>query len=197
VTCGLEGKFFATEKSHKRDHSYHLNLYAVREDGTEVLMTQDHIIALSLGGENTLTNLQTMCAPCNCKKGNGRNNHTFKTVDMSHLLHSTYTPLKKNLNRLATAIKDGTVTLEHLNLLILALNKTTCKTINTIAMKQLPNDGRTIEEIDQYSKHFTPIGDRIIVVHDDRKEIFYLYNRFSGDRLVISTKKDLRPAYKK
>jgi hypothetical protein len=56
--CGLVGKFFAKEKSHKRDGSYHLNLYAVREDGTEVLMTQDHILAKSMGGDNVLENLE-------------------------------------------------------------------------------------------------------------------------------------------
>jgi hypothetical protein len=193
--CGLVGKFFAKEKSHERDGSYHLNLYAVREDGVEVLMTQDHIIAKSMGGANELQNLQTMCAPCNCKKGSGRNQSTFKTMDLSHLLRTSYVPLKKNVVRLACAIRDGVATMEDMNMLILALNRTVCKTINTVAMNQLPNDGRTIEEIDQFSQHFTPIGDRIVAVHDDRKDSFYLYNKFSGDRLVVSTKKDLRKSY--
>lgn len=69
VNCGLQGKFFAIEATKGRD-DWHLNLYAVRPDGTEVLMTRDHIKPKSLGGSNGLTNSQPMCSPCNGKKGN-------------------------------------------------------------------------------------------------------------------------------
>lgn len=189
VTCGLEGKFFATEKSHKRDKFYHVNLYAVREDGTEVLMTQDHITALSLGGPNTLENLQTMCSPCNCKKGNGRTNVGYKTLDMSHLLRTSYVPLKKNVARLAAAIKDGTATMEHLNLLILALNRTTCNDIHTVARKSLPLE-RSIEEVDEYSDQFIPVGERAVIAHKEGSRNFYIYDRVSGDRLAVSFKRD-------
>ena len=187
VTCGLKGKFFATEKSHKRDGSYHLNLYGIRDDGTEVLMTQDHIVPLSLNGENVLTNLQPMCYPCNNRKGNGRNN-TFKTLNMSNLLRTTYTPLKKNVGRLAAAIENGTVTMEHLNLLILALNHTTCRSINPVALKSVPTDIGTIDEIDNYSTKFIPIGERVVIACRDNSENFYIYDKYSGDRLSISMK---------
>lgn len=69
VTCGIEGRFFAKEKT-VNDQRYHLNLYAVNPNGQEVLMTKDHIIPQSRGGKNTLDNYQTMCVVCNTRKGN-------------------------------------------------------------------------------------------------------------------------------
>lgn len=48
-----------------RRWSPHLNLYAVDPDGTEVLMTRDHVVALADGGLDEMGNLQTMCTPCN------------------------------------------------------------------------------------------------------------------------------------
>lgn len=69
--CGIEGKFFRKERNIKmKTKRYHLNLYAVNDDGIEVLMTKDHIIPVSKGGDNTLNNYQTMCEICNEKKGN-------------------------------------------------------------------------------------------------------------------------------
>ncbi len=69
VRCGVEGRFFAKEKT-VNDVRYHLNLYAVNEKGQEVLMTKDHIVPQSKGGKNTLKNYQTMCMVCNSRKGN-------------------------------------------------------------------------------------------------------------------------------
>lgn len=46
----------------------HFNMYAEGEDGTPILMTNDHIIALSGGGADQLHNLQTMCSECNVLK---------------------------------------------------------------------------------------------------------------------------------
>lgn len=69
--CGIEGKFFRKERIRKMNTKrYHLNLYAINDDGIEVLMTKDHIIPASKGGENKLCNYQTMCEICNKKKGN-------------------------------------------------------------------------------------------------------------------------------
>lgn len=68
VSCGIQGKFFAKERN-PTDKRYHLNLYAVNDKGEEVLMTKDHIIPVSLGGKNTLDNLQCMCELCNATKG--------------------------------------------------------------------------------------------------------------------------------
>lgn len=78
VNCGIEGSFFAIERSPNlsvvnRDafnpDPYHLNLYAVGDRGQEVLMTHDHILARCLGGKDVPDNAQTMCEPCNAAKG--------------------------------------------------------------------------------------------------------------------------------
>ena len=66
--CGLKGAFFAKEKF-PRDKRYHLNLYAIDDEGNEVLMTKDHHIPVAKGGSDHLSNLFTMCAPCNHAKG--------------------------------------------------------------------------------------------------------------------------------
>jgi len=117
VTCGLEGKFFAKEKSTIKDGIWHINLYAVKEDEEEELMTQDHIIASSMGGPNHLTNLQTMCRHCNSRKGDGRNKKTIRDKNLVGLLLTTYKSLRKKLVQLAFDIKSGT--LESFNHLIL------------------------------------------------------------------------------
>lgn len=66
--CGITGKYFAKEK-HGKDKHYHLNLYAIDENGEEVLMTKDHILPRSRGGKNNISNYQTMCTRCNFMKG--------------------------------------------------------------------------------------------------------------------------------
>lgn len=74
ASCDLVGKFFALEQCFIKDQpvtakTWHFNLYAVTENGEEVLMTQDHIVPQAKGGRGGLDNLQTMCTNCNLKKG--------------------------------------------------------------------------------------------------------------------------------
>lgn len=69
VVCGIEGKFFAKEKFVDQS-TYHLNLYAVDDNGDEILMTKDHIMPHSKGGIDDIGNYQTMCKLCNEAKGN-------------------------------------------------------------------------------------------------------------------------------
>lgn len=93
VTCGLEGLYFAKERCVKRNTHYikgghglkivtfslkerngelpnwHLNLYGMREDGREVMITKDHIMPRSKGGQDVMWNYQTMCQWCNSRKG--------------------------------------------------------------------------------------------------------------------------------
>jgi len=69
VTCGIEGKFLALEKGIK-DKTYHVNMYALDQEGDEVLMTKDHIHPKSKGGKDHISNMQTMCKVCNEEKGN-------------------------------------------------------------------------------------------------------------------------------
>jgi 5-methylcytosine-specific restriction endonuclease McrA len=68
VDCGVKGAFFAMERHHM-DAKYHINLWAVRDNGQQVLMTHDHILARSLGGADNIANTQTMCMDCNFEKG--------------------------------------------------------------------------------------------------------------------------------
>lgn len=70
VSCGLNATYFAIETFAKGPvPDPHVNLYGIREDGTEVLFTHDHIIARALGGEDNIGNAQVMCSPCNHNKG--------------------------------------------------------------------------------------------------------------------------------
>lgn len=71
VSCGLKATHFWLEKSaYQKTNLYHFNLYGLNISNHEVLFTKDHIIPKSLGGDNSIGNLQTMCRPCNGKKGN-------------------------------------------------------------------------------------------------------------------------------
>lgn len=63
VSCGIEGTHMMLELN-PGDNAPHFNLYAM-ESGRYVLMTKDHIVAKSKGGDNALDNYETMCAVCN------------------------------------------------------------------------------------------------------------------------------------
>lgn len=79
--CGLVGSRFYKERHPRKPPApaafwdvkgprYHLNLYAVDpKTGLEVLMTHDHVRPRSKGGADRIENAQTMCGPCNWKKG--------------------------------------------------------------------------------------------------------------------------------
>lgn len=72
VKCGIHATHFALERNYVQegnDGPYHLNLWGKDENGTEVLFTQDHIVARGLGGEDKIHNVQTMCIFCNREKG--------------------------------------------------------------------------------------------------------------------------------
>lgn len=64
--CGQEATYFALEEV-ESDHfsGVTLNLYG---EG-DLYFTKDHIKPKKLGGLNVLDNYQTMCWPCNQKKG--------------------------------------------------------------------------------------------------------------------------------
>jgi hypothetical protein len=70
--CGTEGKYFAKERTHTKLPpkiiSYHMNLYGIAKDGSEVMMTKDHIVPKSKGGKNSIENYETMCYICNTEK---------------------------------------------------------------------------------------------------------------------------------
>lgn len=70
VHCGIEGVYFVKERTPQKTkfEIYHFNLYALDKDGKEVLMTKDHIIPKSKGGQDHINNYDTMCGPCNWTK---------------------------------------------------------------------------------------------------------------------------------
>ena len=70
VRCGIRGRYFCLERHgiENERNTWHFNLYAVDEDGGEILMTKDHIIPKSKGGSNSIKNFQPMCSLCNGKK---------------------------------------------------------------------------------------------------------------------------------
>ncbi len=76
VSCGCVGNRMILEKHHNDPHSIspHFNLYAnwSAHFGKKyaVLMTKDHIVPVSLGGCNGISNMQTMCSLCNNIKSN-------------------------------------------------------------------------------------------------------------------------------
>ena len=66
--CGRQMLFFAFERQEDQVR-LHANGYGFTIDGEEVLFTSDHIKPRSLGGSNSPLNLQTLCEPCNVRKG--------------------------------------------------------------------------------------------------------------------------------
>lgn len=68
VACGLKGTRMYLDLN-PGDNSPHFNLYG-EENGRLILMTKDHILPKSKGGQDVLSNYQTMCSICNNLKGN-------------------------------------------------------------------------------------------------------------------------------
>lgn len=69
VICKNQGSFFRKEKHNVKDKTYHFNLYGII-DGKETLFTKDHILPVSKGGKDIMSNYQVMCVICNRDKGN-------------------------------------------------------------------------------------------------------------------------------
>ncbi len=67
INCNTIGSFVALDKDDLG--AIHLDLYAKDKYGNDVLMTIDHIIPKSKGGNNHINNLNPMCCKCNAKKG--------------------------------------------------------------------------------------------------------------------------------
>lgn len=76
MACGIEGSEVRIEKQpipHAIYGKPHLNVYAVTKDEFgnpyEMMMTVDHDILKSKGGEDKATNFNTLCRRCNARRG--------------------------------------------------------------------------------------------------------------------------------
>lgn len=73
--CDRVGTVMYKERDNRKNpvpndtRQYHFNLYAIDQDGHEILMTKDHVVPKSNGGEDTLDNYVTCCQECNSQKG--------------------------------------------------------------------------------------------------------------------------------
>ena len=68
VNCGLEGNLFAIQIS-GRMGCWHINMWH-KSSKNEMLFTLDHVLPKSKGGNDDISNLQTMCSKCNQEKDN-------------------------------------------------------------------------------------------------------------------------------
>ncbi len=71
--CNLVGSIFYKERSMGKDGKsqncgFHFNLYAINENGEEVMMTKDHVVAKVRGGKDVISNYVTCCKHCNEEK---------------------------------------------------------------------------------------------------------------------------------
>jgi hypothetical protein len=66
--CGIEGTHFALQRPSNRHEGWHLNLWGKTPQGHNRLMTCDHLVPKSAGGQNCWYNLGTLCSKCNSRK---------------------------------------------------------------------------------------------------------------------------------
>ncbi len=71
--CDLVGSVMYKERSmgkngQPQNCGFHFNLYAINENGEEIMMTKDHVLAKSRGGANSIKNYVTSCRICNEEK---------------------------------------------------------------------------------------------------------------------------------
>lgn len=70
VCCGLKADRALIMKDQGSPQEHWNIMFYGEKEGQLIEITIDHIKPLSRGGKNSFKNMQTMCADCNCKKGN-------------------------------------------------------------------------------------------------------------------------------
>lgn len=97
VCCGLEGSLMILEKQ-QYDAVPHFNLYGINQHDQKVLMTKDHVIPSSRGGNDANSNLQTMCFDCNNLKSNTLLNPE-QIRDLKEVMHNYHHKVKSEKDR--------------------------------------------------------------------------------------------------
>ena len=91
--CGVEGTHWYIERDLRNGHDrFGLQFYGKNKAGQEVMLTWDHIIPKSMGGNDSLSNAQTMCLACNAGKGNECDEQLIAHLDklgrLQSMIHS-------------------------------------------------------------------------------------------------------------
>lgn len=87
----------------QRKRIYIRDSYTCRGCGAIDNLTLDHILPKSEGGTNDDSNLQTLCAPCNRKKGNNLLLSPFKKIRHIWTLPDQFSMFKNLTNGLLNA----------------------------------------------------------------------------------------------
>lgn len=93
--CGIKASFAAIESCPSSKNYKSLNFYGYDHEGKEVLLTWDHIKPRSLGGKNSASNSQTLCAICNVLKGNALHFREIRVIRQMRGLPIKYEYLEK------------------------------------------------------------------------------------------------------
>lgn len=91
--CSIEGVKFYKERGMGKNGQlqkcgFHFNLYAINENGEEVIMTKDHVFAKARGGKDELKNYVTACKVCNEEKAD-MDFEEFKELKQKEILEKT------------------------------------------------------------------------------------------------------------
>jgi 5-methylcytosine-specific restriction endonuclease McrA len=118
--CKSKVEFLAVERSFN-SKNWRFNTYTII-DGSEVLMTKDHIEPIAQGGKNHISNLQLMCKVCNNEKGNmNAAQWSFYVSYKAEMEHYRKDFIDHALSNVVDLIKGNEVTLvDHKRLCIQA-----------------------------------------------------------------------------
>lgn len=92
--CEREGNcWIANKGKNDKVSKPTLDLFARGNDGSYTLMTRDHIIPRSRGGNNDVENLRMACSPCNSARGNDMNAEDSAFMESNrHLILPNFVP---------------------------------------------------------------------------------------------------------
>lgn len=123
VCCHREGNIVVAERIvHAATEQVHFNVYHVTP-AEMVQMTADHILPSSYGGRDHHDNYQTMCQPCNVKKGNRLSLEDIEAIKANPTKHAkpwvsrSYLNAVLNVQRHVLTCSDGKLRASLLELL--------------------------------------------------------------------------------